>query len=151
MHPKGVRKDLSAWGPGRHLSPTSGAVSQHRLTLGAKHPLRCSLTCSPGGVGLGWGSRDLPLSLEAASATWTRAAAAGLWHRAPIWWWLSPTSLLLLKPAPKLSPKHTKTCRSWRHCLSWGEEVAGAFLQYVGSPDTSGEWDGEAQDWAARK
>lgn len=106
------------------MSPASGAVSQHRLTLGAKHPLHCfphmllgvwSWDGAPGVCPSPW-KQPLPHGPR---------AAGGLWHRAPIWWWLSLTSLLLLKPAPNLSLKHTKPCRSWRHRPSWGKEGAG--------------------------
>lgn len=146
-HPRGIGKDpsasqgdeegpqLSPWGPARHLSPASGAVSQHRLTLGAKHPLHCFPHMLLGV----WSWDGAP---GVCPSPWIQPpphgprAAGGLWHRAPIWWWLSLTSLLLLKPAPNLSLKHTKPCRSWRHRPSWGKEGAGALLQDVGPPDT---------------
>lgn len=148
-HPRGIGKDpsacqgdkegpqLSPWRPGRYLSPTSGALSQYRLMLGAKHTVHWFPHMQSRGCGAGMGAQgSAPLPGSRLCRMDQELLAVGLWHRAPIWWWLSPTSLLLLKPAPNLSPKHTKPCRSWRHRPSWGKEVAGALLQDVGPPDT---------------
>lgn len=161
------KNSSSAQGARKMLAPATKAESWCRLVLGAKHPLHWIppmqlQTGVLGGAERGWVPGVCPTHGEQPSAGCSQSClrkdhgtglpSAGGCH---------PPPCSCQKPAPNSFLKRTKpqqvsempSLRTGTTMPGGAGDMARALLQDVGLPAaaTQGEWDGEAQDRAARK